>query len=266
MPAPNINNATKKTEVPRARRWALRLGAICFWLIVWQVAAAAIGSRIILVGPLEVLARLGELALDASFWRSIGISLARIALGFATATVAAVLLAAAASRARAVRELLAPLVGAVKAAPVASFVILLLIWVPSRNLSVMISFLMTFPIVYTNVLEGIDQTDPQLLQMADVFGVRGWDRVRTVYAAEVLPYLRAGLSLAVGLAWKSGIAAEVIGLPDPSIGVHLYDAKVYLDTPDLFAWTLAIVALSVAIEAVLGRALAAVERRWETRP
>ena len=245
--------------------WGERALAVAFWLVVWQAAAVAVGSRIILVGPAEVAARLVELAGTQEFWGAVGVSLARIAAGFALAVVSGVALAAAAGRWRAVHTLLAPLVGAVKAAPVASFVILVLIWVPSRRLSVIISFLMAMPIVYTNVLEGIDQTDPALLEMADVFGVRGWRRAATVYASEVAPYLRAGVSLAVGLSWKSGIAAEVIGLPDPSIGINLYEAKVYLDTPDLFAWTLAIVLLSVAIESALRRALGWAQARWEAR-
>ena len=245
--------------------WGERALAVAFWLVVWQAAAVAVGSRIILVGPAEVVARLAELAVTQEFWGAVGVSLSRIAAGFLLAVVAGVALAAAAGRWRAVRTLLAPLVGAVKAAPVASFVILVLIWVPSRRLSVIISFLMAMPIVYTNVLEGIDQTDPALLEMADVFGVRGWRRAATVYASEVAPYLRAGVSLAVGLSWKSGIAAEVIGLPDPSIGINLYEAKVYLDTPDLFAWTLAVVLLSVAIEAALRRALGWAQACWEAR-
>lgn len=245
--------------------WGERALAVAFWLVVWQVAAVAVGSRIILVGPAEVATRLAELAGTQEFWGAVGVSLTRIAAGFVLAVVAGVALAAASGRWRAVRTLLAPLVGAVKAAPVASFVILVLIWVPSRRLSVIISFLMAMPIVYTNVLEGIDQTDPALLEMADVFGVRGLRLAATVYASEVAPYLRAGVSLAVGLSWKSGIAAEVIGLPDPSIGINLYEAKVYLDTPDLFAWTLAIVLLSVAIEAALRRALSWAQACWEAR-
>ena len=245
--------------------WGERALAVAFWLVVWQVAAVAVGSRIILVGPAEVATRLAELAGTQEFWGAVGVSLTRIAAGFALAVVAGIALAAAAGRWRVARTLLAPLVGAVKAAPVASFVILVLIWVPSRRLSVIISFLMAMPIVYTNVLEGIDQTDPALLEMADVFGVRGLRRVATVYASEVAPYLRAGISLAVGLSWKSGIAAEVIGLPDPSIGINLYESKVYLDTPDLFAWTLAIVLLSVAIEAALRRALSWAQACWEAR-
>lgn len=237
-----------------------------FWLAAWQLASMAVDSRIVLVGPAEVACRLAELVLEADFWVSMGLSLGRVATGFGLAVVAGVALAAWASRSRVVEGLLAPLVGAVKATPVASFVVLLLMWVSSRRLSVAVSFLMAFPILYTNVLAGVRQTDPALLEMADVFGVSGWARVRTVYAAQVVPYLRAGLSLAMGLSWKSGIAAEVIGLPAPSIGIHLYDAKVYLDTPDLFAWTVVIVALSVGLEALLGRLLDWAQARWEARP
>ena len=248
------------------RAWGRRLGVVAFWLAAWQLASMAVGSRIVLVGPAEVACRLAELVLEADFWVSMGLSLGRVATGFGLAVVAGVALAAWASRSRVVEGLLAPLVGAVKAAPVASFVVLLLMWVSSRRLSVAVSFLMAFPILYTNVLAGVRQTDPALLEMADVFGVSSWARVRTVYAAQVAPYLRAGLSLAMGLSWKSGIAAEVIGLPAPSIGIHLYDAKVYLDTPDLLAWTVVIVALSVGLEALLGRLLDWAQTRWEARP
>ena len=248
------------------RRWGVRLFAVCFWLLVWQLAAWAIDARIILVGPLEVLARLASLATTGEFWASVGLSLGRIALGLVAGIAAGVVLAVAASRVRILRELLAPLVGALKAVPVASFVILVLLWVSSSSLSIVIAWIMAFPIVYANVLEGIEQTDPQLLEMADVFDVRPLDRLRLIYLSQVLPYFRVAVSLALGLSWKAGIAAEVIGLPDLTIGEHLYDAKVYLDTPDLFAWTVAIVVVSVALEALVGRALDAALARWEARP
>ena len=258
--------AKDRPDEKGVRPWLRRLAVAAFWLAAWQLASVAVGSRVVLVGPAGVARRLAELVLEADFWVSVGLSLGRVATGFGLAVVAGVALAAWASRSRVVEGLLAPLVGAVKAAPVASFVVLLLMWVSSRRLSVAVSFLMAFPILYTNVLAGVRQTDPALLEMADVFGVSGWARVRTVYAAQVAPYLRAGLSLAMGLSWKSGIAAEVIGLPAPSIGIHLYDAKVYLDTPDLLAWTVVIVALSVGLEALLGRLLDWAQIRWEARP
>ena len=250
----------------RLRTWAVRLVCVAFWLAAWEVAARAIDARIILVGPLEVLARLVELAGTGEFWASVGVSLGRIGAGYVAAVAAGTALAALASRVPVVRELLAPLMGAMKAVPVASFVILVLLWVSSRYLSVVIALVMALPVVYTNVLEGIRQTDPRLLEMCDVFHVRGWDRVRLVYASQVLPYFRAAVTLALGLSWKAGIAAEVIGLPDFTIGEHLYDAKVYLDTPDLFAWTVAIVVVSVALEALVTRGMGRLMARWEARP
>ena len=138
----------------------------------------------------------------------------------------------------------------VKAVPVASFIILVLIWVSPENLSVIISFLMVFPVIYTNVRDGIRSMDPRLAEMAEVFEIPVLLRVRYIYASQVLPFFRAGCSLALGLCWKSGIAAEVIGLPENTIGENLYNAKIYLNTPDLFAWTLVIVAVSVLFEKV----------------
>ena len=170
---------------------------------------------------------------------------------------AGIMAAGLSARFRRIRELLAPAVLTIKAVPVASFVILVLIWVPSRNLSIVISFLMVFPILYTNVLDGILSTDSKLLEMVQVFEVPKAVQIRYVYVSQVLPFFRSGCSVALGLCWKAGVAAEVIGIPDGSIGENLYNAKVYLNTPDLFAWTVVIVLISLVFEKLF---LAAVDR------
>ena len=125
----------------------------------------------------------------------------------------------------------------------------------SRNLSVFFSFLMVFPVVYTNILEGIRQTDKQLLEMADSFGAGVGKKLQFVYLSQVMPYAVTACKLGLGLCWKAGIAAEVIGIPAGSIGEKLYKAKVYLETPDLFAWTIVIIAVSVGFEKIFMFAL-----------
>ena len=160
----------------------------------------------------------------------------------------AVLLAALAARFRWVRELLTPVVAAIKAVPVVSFIILALVWLDARELSLFISALMVFPPVYLNVLTGIAGADRELLEMARVFRVPFGRRLRGIYLPAVLPYFRTAVSLALGLCWKAGIAAEVIGLPGGTMGEALYQAKVYYETGDLFAWTAVIVAVSLAFE------------------
>ena len=185
-----------------------------------------------------------------AFWRAIGWSALRIIGGFLLSCCAASLLAIPASRFQWVRELLSPLVAAVKAVPVVSFIILALVWLDGRDLSLFISALMVFPPVYLNVLAGIDSADRQLLEMAAVFRVPFRRQLRGIWLTQVLPYFRAACSLALGLCWKAGAAAEVIGLPGGTIGERLYTAKVYFQTPDLFAWTAVIVAVSVVFEKV----------------
>lgn len=247
-----ISTTANKKKIRTIRLWA-----VAVWLLVWQAVSTSIGQEILLVSPVVVLRRLAQLTQELSFWKSISFSLIRILGGFLLAMAAGSVSAGLSARFRRIRELLAPAVLTVKAVPVASFIILVLIWVPSSNLSVVISFLMVFPIIYTNVLDGILSTDPRLLEMASVFEVPRRVQIRYIYVSQVLPFFRTGCSIGLGLCWKAGVAAEVIGIPDGSIGEKLYNAKVYLNTPDLFAWTVVIVLISLIFEKLF---LAAVDK------
>ena len=226
----------------------IRLWSVAIWLIIWHGLSVLIGHEILLVSPVSVVARLSQLVLEANFWRSIWFSLQRITAGFLLATVSGVFIAALAARFRRAEEFLAPVILFTKATPVASFTILLLIWVSSRNLSVVISFLMVLPIMYTNVLNGIRSTDSKLLEMADVFEIPVLRRIMYIYVSQVLPFFQSACLVGLGLCWKAGIAAEIIGIPNGSIGEKLYMAKINFTTPDLFAWTLTIIMISVAFE------------------
>lgn len=233
---------------PEKSRGTVRFWAVLVWLAVWQLGAMAIDQKIILVSPLEVLTRLVELLPTLGFWQTIAYSLVRITLGFLLGVAAGTVFAALSARFRRVEEFLAPALLAIRSIPVASFIILALILFSSRNLAVLISFLIVLPIVYSNVLSGIRAADRDLLEMAQVFRIPAARRLRYVYLPQVMPYFQSACGSALGLSWKSGIAAEVIGMPDGSIGEQLQQAKIYLDTPDLFCWTLVIVLVSLAFE------------------
>ena len=246
-------------------RGPARLWAALVWLAVWQAASWVLGQRLLLPSPAEVLLCLGRMAATAGYWQTLARSAGRILCGFLAALTAGAALAALSARYRAVRTLLHPLVAAVKAVPVVSFIILALVWLPSRRLSVFISALMAFPVIYLNLLEGAGRTDPQLLEMARVFRVPLLRRLRDLYIPQVLPWLRSACSLGMGLCWKSGAAAEVIGLPAGTVGEGLYHAKIYLETPELFAWTVSIVAAAAAMERLTTLALDRLEKRGERR-
>ena len=207
------------------RKTDLRLWAVLFWLAVWQIAAMALAAvyphgELLLASPVDVLLRLGQLAVTAAFWRTVAWSAVRIFGGLLLATVLAVALAALAAWKQWFRGLMAPLVAAVKTVPVASFIILALIFFDARNLSVFIAGLMVFPPVYLNVRAGIAGADRQLLEMARVFRVPFRRQLWGIWLPAVLPYFRSAASLALGLCWKAGVAAEVIGLPAGTVGRH----------------------------------------------
>ena len=225
-----------------------RIGAAALAVLVWQAASMAVGSALLLPSPAAVLVRLAALLPDGGFWRAVWFSFCRIAGGFGAALVLGTALAFAAGRWPVVDVLLRPYVLVVKSVPVASFIILALIWLSSRTLPLFIAALMVFPPVYLNVLEGIRRTDASLLEMARVFRVPFSRTLRGVYLPQVLPFFRSAVSAALGLCWKAGTAAEVIALSSGSIGEKLYNAKIYFQTADLFAWTAAIVLISAAFE------------------
>lgn len=217
-------------------------------LIVWQLAAVLVGNKLLLVSPTDVLARLFALVGEEGFFGVVGFTFARIALGFFSGLVLGVLLALLAGRFRFVEILLWPYMVTVKTVPVASFVVIALIWISERELSVLISFLMVLPIIYTNILEGIRSVDIKMLEMADVFKMTWGRRVRYIWLPSIKPFAVSGCRIAIGLAWKSGVAAELIGNPDGSVGGALYQSKLFIETADVFAWTVVIVCVSVVFE------------------
>jgi len=221
---------------------------IFFWLAVWQICSDIIASRILFASPLQVCKALFELVRSGAFWRAILFSTQRIAAGFFLAMLSGILLAIVSASGNLFRILITPLIRLMKAVPVVSFVILALLWIKSSNLPILISFVMIFPIIYTNVLQGIDWADKKLLEMASVFRMSFWNKVRYIYIPSILPSFISACSVSLGFCWKSGIAAEVIGLPSGSIGEKLYEAKLYLMTGELFAWTAVIILVSVVFE------------------
>lgn len=240
-----------------------RLLPSLFWVLVWQLISMAVGHRLLLASPLETLVRLTELIQTADFWLSVLFTLGHILAGFFAAVVLGTIFGALSAEFDWMGELLSPLLSVIKSIPVASFVIVALIWVPSKRLSVLISFLIVLPLIYAAVLDGLTHIDPKLRQMAQVFRMPVLNRILSIDLPTVLPRLISSASVAIGLAWKSGVAAEVIGIPTGSIGERLYKAKVYLATPDLFAWTLTIVLASMLCERALRGLLKQAQRALE---
>ena len=240
----------------RDSRLARRVASAALWLVVWQVASLVVGNAVLLAGPVETVVRLAQLVFDARFLSTVAFSLTRIVGGFLAAFVSAVLLALAARRWRAVEDALAPAVTALKSVPIVCIIVLLLMWVGSRSVSGIAVFLAVFPAVYFSALEGLADVSPQVGEMLRVFGVRGFRGFCAHTWPELLPFLLGTSRNVCGMAWKAGVAAELIGSPMGSIGERIYQSKILLETADLFAWTIVVVLASWACEQVFVALLA----------
>lgn len=234
----------QQTAPDRNSRLLRKAGILVFWLFVWQAASIAIDNDILFVGPMEVMHALTSQLSSGDFFKTLGFSASRICLGFLSAFFSGILLGALSCRCSFIGELLSPVILLLKSIPVASFVILALIWMGSKNLSVFIAFTVVLPMIYSSTLSGLRSADLRLLEMAKVFRMPLISRIRGIYLPALMPYLISSAGTALGLSIKSGVAAEVIGVPDFSIGAELYMAKIYLSTADLFAWTAVILLIT----------------------
>ena len=230
-----------------------------FWLALWQLLAVLVSNKVLIVGPYETLRALVAMLPTAAFWRAVLGSLLRITAGFCLGSLLGVLLAFCAYASPLFRALFSPFVSVLKAVPVVSFVILVLIWAGSAMLSLFVTVVVVLPILYINTLEGLLATDNKLLELAQVYRMPFPAKLRGIYLPQLRPHIVGAAELACGMAWKSGVAAEVIGQPLGSLGNELYRAKIYLETDRVLAVTVVTVFLSWLLSKALKLAL----RRWK---
>lgn len=241
-------STNNKTDKNRINKYIWRALAVVIALSVWEIAAVKIGQSILLVRPVEVLMRFPVIWAEPGFADTIWFTMSHIIIGYFTGALAGIILAAAAHQWKAVEYLLWPWMMTIKSVPVASFVVICLVWFTARNLSVFISFLIVVPVIYQNTLTGLESKDKELEEMADSFHITFFRRLRHITLPQLAPYLVSAGKVTAGMAWKAGVAAEIIGMPQGSIGQMLYMSKIYLDTSALLAWTVIIVVLSVLFE------------------
>ncbi len=241
-----------RDRLPKPLRVLLPLA---FWLAVWQLAAMAVGLDLLLPTPLAVGRSLVRLAGTRDFWLSALFTLLRVFLGLLAGTVLGVLLAFVTHFSRWADLLLSPAVRVVRATPVVSFILLVYLWVTRANIPGVIAGLMVLPVIWGSVTTGLAGVDGQLLELARAYRFSGVKTLRLIYLPSLGPQFIGGFLTAFGLAWKAGVAAEVICPPRLAIGSRIHQARLSLETPELFAWTLVIIALSLGLEVLLRRAL-----------
>ena len=243
----------------RLKKAMTALSVAVIWVLVWQALSAAAsrgGLGLLLPAPLQTLAALGELVTQKSFYVSCAKTLLRVVTGWFFGLTAGVILGILTFLSKALNALFSPVLHIVKATPVASFIIAALVLMSAQKVPAFTGFLITLPVVWANISEGLSAPDKKLLEAASFFKMSKKNTVRFIYIPAMKPYFAAAATTAMGLSWKACVAAEVICTPSGSIGQGIYNAKVYLETPSLFAWTGVVIILSIILEKIIKAVIA----------
>lgn len=239
-----------------------KISAIFFWIGLWAIAAAVINKPLLLPSPINVALRIASLISTTTFWSTTILSLLRIMTGIISAVLLGVVLATVTTHNRILSDLFSPILTVIKVTPVASFIILALIWVGRDYVPAVISALMVLPIICNNVSAGLRNIDPKLLELAKVYRLPRFTRFYRITIPSVMPYFLSAIQSSIGIGWKAGIAAEVLTVPALSIGKMIFESKMYMETVDLFAWTLVVIVISLVIETVLLKTLKQISKKY----
>lgn len=221
---------------------------ILFWLVIWEIFALIVNKEIYLPSPISTFKTLASLLLDKSTYIIIFTSTYRTILGLIFSYIIGIIFGFICGLNDFLYDLINPLVIVIRSTPIVSIIILAIIWLKSTNVPVFASFLMCFPVIFTNVATGIKNTDKKILEMCKIYNISKFNVIKSVYFYSVLPYLYSGIISTIGIAWKASSAAEVLSIPKYSIGKYLFYAKANLEPTALFSWTIIIITLSYIFE------------------
>ena len=227
------------------------LPVLLIWLAVWYIVSEIVGLELLIPSPSAVFEALIQLIKEKEFYISCFNSLYKVLLGWGCGMLTGLFLGIITSINPVINAFFKPLLHIIKATPVASFIVLALVMLSTKSVPVFTCALITVPVSWANISEGIKSPDRKLIEMADFFHMSKRKKIENIYVPAILPYFSAAATTSMGLSWKAGIAAEVICTPGSTIGAGIQNAKIYLETPSLFAWTITVIVLSMLLEKLI---------------
>jgi NitT/TauT family transport system permease protein len=224
-------------------------------VLLWSLVSWKYGAYV-LPSPWLVLKGLGEILVSGEIWKHTGASLARIAVGFGGAVVVSLVLALAAFVSRGARTVVHDALAILNATSVFVWIVVSIIWFGlSAWAPIFTTFMITLPVVASNLVEGVESVDRRLLEMGDVYRLDGRTKFRAIVVPSTLPYLIAGMKIGFGLALKVSVVAEIFGVTS-GIGYIMNYSREILATQMVFAWALVMIAVMLLTDKLLFDTLA----------
>lgn len=239
-----------KSSTKNKQLWIIVI-SVAIMLLLWEAASLAIASEHILPGPATALGTTIMLFGEKGFWAVVGSTILRGLAGFAIAAISGIILGIVGGLNPKFNAFMQPWVVVMRSVPVVAFILLALIWFKSSSVPVFIGLLTMFPMIYSNIVNGIHNVDSKLIEMARFYHV-GDKRIATeVYIPAIAPYAVNGISTAVGIGWRAIIVGEVLSQPQYGIGTFMQSAQAFLQVDKVIAWTVIAVLLSFLFEKLI---------------
>jgi NitT/TauT family transport system permease protein len=231
------------------------VAGIITFLAVWEIGARMSGSYLIFPGPVLVIRQFIALVPTERFLRAVGGSLLRVFVGILFSVPLGVAVGILAGLDKRINAFLAPFFAVVAATPVMSVILIAFLVFGSERTPVFTAFLMVFPVMAANTIAGVRAVDPKLKELFALYRVPRETTVRRLYIPAIMPFILGGMRSSLSLCWKVVVASEVLVQPLLALGTGMQRAKAQLETPELFAWTLATVIAAAFTEWAASRAL-----------
>ena len=225
--------------------------SVCILFLAWEIVARIIDKPAFIPTFSNTANALISLVKTWNFWKTVFSSLYRIFIGLSAGVILGVLTAVICAKIPILSTIISAVMGVIKATPVASIIIIIWILVGSVNVPTAIALLMVCPIIWQATSEGINSRRKDMDEVAEVFQLSLKKRIRYILIPRVVKIFIPALLTSVGLAWKSGIAAEIISVTKDSIGYYIKTNKDSFDAEYMFAWTGAVVLISLLFEVAI---------------
>lgn len=222
--------------------------SILILLAIWKLSSVLIGADIILPAPEKVILSLFSIIKSEPFITSLLNTLFRGLTGFFLSLGLGLVFGISAGLFKPFGYFIKPVISITRSTPVISVILLALIWFNTSHVPIFVAFLMAFPIVCGSIIEGINTVDEKLIEMANIYKVPLKKQVFKIYIPGLTPFIISGASMSLGIIWKVVVAAEVLSQPKFGLGTSLNEAKAFLITEEVFAWTVIALLLSFITE------------------
>ena len=239
-----------KDSTTNKKTWIIIL-SIAVMLLLWTVASLCIGSNHILPDPWTTLKSTLSLFVEKGFWEAVGSTLLRGLIGFVIAIILGIGLGIWGGLNGKVDTFMKPWIVVMRSVPVIAFSLLALIWFSNDSAPAFIGILTMFPMIYTNIVSGIHNVDPKLIEMAQFYQVSRQRIIKEVYIPAISPFVISGISTAVGIGWRAIIVGEVLSQPHYGLGTQMQSAQAFLQVDHVIAWTIIAVLIGSLFEKLI---------------